>query len=96
MVNMRKPTIDSKLLVNLSKSGRNVLAYIIDKHMGDNNVIRIDRLDMSNYIAEHVGKKESNTWNVDRGVKDLVSNDVLVPSKSVDGVYIINTKLLSK
>lgn len=96
VINIKKPTIDSKLLVSLSKSGRNVLAYIIDNHMQDSNVIRLDKLDIAVYIANKIGRSDANTWNVDRGIKDLKKLGVIYPSKSVQGMYIVNLELLSK
>lgn len=97
IMNIKAPTIDSKLLISLSKSGRNVLAYIIDSRMTGSSTIMLDKLDISNYIASHVGKKEANTWNVDRGIKDLISNGVLDrPPVYKEGLYNLNLNLLSK
>jgi len=96
VVNMKVPTIDSKLLVSLSKSGRNVLAYIID-HRRDTSTIKLDKLEVSNYIATNIGRKEANTWNVERGIKDLISNGVLNrPAVYKVDLYNLNIKLLSK
>lgn len=93
ILNVRKPTIDAKLLIDLNQAGRNILAYIIDRKMTEHKVV-IDKVDIINYLAEKISKPYANTLNVNRGLRDLIDSEVLIPSGKEE--YYINFNLLSK
>ncbi len=94
ILNVKKPTIDSHLLITLSQSGRNILAYIIDKKMTGDNWFTVDKVDMINYLAEKISKPYANTLNVNRGIRDLIEAKVI--SKISGNDYSIDINLLSK
>jgi hypothetical protein len=87
-----KAIISSEVLFKLSKSGRNVLGYVIDKAMQkDNEHVVLDTPSITEYLVERIEKKQANYYNVRRGIKDLEANLVIFPVKDAgNDVYKIN------
>lgn len=88
-------TIDSQLLLTLSSVGRNLLAYIIDKQLANAPNIFLDKVEITRYYSERINPSYANTYNVIRGIKNLLENHVIAES-TAPGEYFLNLKLISK
>jgi hypothetical protein len=86
--------LSSTLLFTLNKQGRNVLAYIIDRTIGDDQVT-LNNVDMINYLSDFVPSSQANTVNIKRGIKNLIKNQVLVKTDSPD-TYLFSKSLFQR
>jgi hypothetical protein len=76
----KKATVSTELLFKLTKAGRNVLGYIIDRALRqDNNEVVLDHPSITDYLKYRVDIKQANYFNVRRGIKDLIANNVIIP-----------------
>jgi hypothetical protein len=95
-----KAVISSELLFNLTKAGRNILGYIIDRALRpDNNYVVLDQKSITEYLEQRIDAKQANYYNIRRGIKDLIEKGVIIKDDTVpeeDTYMIVPTKISHK
>jgi hypothetical protein len=76
----------TKALLELSKAGRVVLAYILEKFDPEGELIELDKPDIIQWMKEKYSSTYANTVNVNRGIRDLIDKQVLDPYTDTDPV----------
>lgn len=95
----KQALIDSKLLFVLTKAGRNILGYIIDRALRrDNPEVVLDVPSITEYLTHRVEKKQANYFNIRRGIKDLIEHQVItmIDKDQYPDTYRINQTLISE
>lgn len=89
----KKAIIHTDVLFRLNKSGRNVLAYIIDNTTGDD--VYLDPIDIVNYLSHHISQSQANTVNVKRGIKNLIDKGVLLKGNG-SNTFLLSSKYVER
>ncbi len=91
--NYKSANINAGLLFSLSKAGRAVLAYVIDKMDIAKGDVIFPKVDILNYISNNADLGATTT-TVNRGIKDLIDNGVFIQDEHIDSLYHINKDLV--
>ncbi len=91
--NYKSANINAGLLFSLSKAGRAVLAYVIDKMDIAKGDVIFPKVDILNYISNNADLGATTT-TVNRGIKDLIDNGVFIQDEHIDSLYHVNKDLV--
>jgi hypothetical protein len=93
---VKKAVISSDLFLDLSKSGRQILVFIIDVALTEgNDTVILDIPSISKFLSYKLDSKQANYYTIRRGIRDLLQQAVIFATEEADAYKINPVKITS-